>query len=138
MLNQTLRRIIYGLLLAATVGCSSQQDLGHTMGSWEGSHIDEVRVAWGQPNTCETIDGRRICAWHDMVSGFSLSTARTCVRSLEVDPDGYVTGWRWRGDYCYATAERVMARAQSERPDALAADSRESADVGVAVTRPEE
>lgn len=115
-------------------------DLGHTMGSWQGSHFDEVTGAWGAPNTCETIDGRRICAWHDMVSGFSLSTTRTCIRSLEIDPEGYVIGWRWRGDYCYETAERVMARAQYERPDALAAQSpdADADDVGVAVTQPAE
>lgn len=122
------------MFLVLAAGCSTRE-LGHTMSSWQGSHIDEVSSAWGQPNACETMDGRRICSWHDVVSGFSLSTARTCVRSLEIDPDGVVTGWRWRGDYCYATADRVMARAQFERPDALAPESRE---VEVAVTRPAE
>jgi len=134
---QTLRWTLCAIFVIAMSACTTT-DLGHTMGSWQGSHFDEVTGAWGAPNTCESIDGRQICAWHDMVSGFSLSAPRTCVRSLEMDPEGYVIGWRWRGDYCYETAERVMARAQYERPDALAAQSPDADDVGVAVTQPAE
>ena len=134
---QSLRWVFYAVAVVTMSACTSSE-LGQTMGSWQGSHFDEVTGAWGKPNSCETTDGRRICAWHDVVSGFSLSATRTCVRSLEIDPDGYVIGWRWRGDYCYETAERVMARAQYERPDALAAQSPDANDVGVAVTQPAE
>lgn len=138
MEKQISRWACCGILLFLAAGCSSTGELGHTMNSWQGSHVDEVSAAWGEPHTCETVEGRRICSWYDMVSGFSLSTARTCARSLEIDTDGIVTGWRWRGDYCYAAADRVMARAQFERPDALAAESPESGEVEVAVTEPAE
>ena len=122
---QTLRWACCSVVLAIASGCSTGE-LGHTMGSWQGSHVDEVLLAWGQPDACETQDGRRICAWYDVASGYSLSNAHTCTRSLEFDADGYVTGWRWRGDYCSTTADSVLARAQFERPDALAAESSES------------
>jgi hypothetical protein len=137
MKRKLFRRACW-VLFAFSVSACSTSDLGHTMRSWQGSHFDEVTAAWGQPNFCETIQGRRICAWHDTIGGPSLSATRTCVRSLEIDPDGIVIGWRWRGDYCGMTADRVLARAEYKRPDALAAQSPDTDDVGVAVTRPEE
>lgn len=138
MIRHTQRWAVSAVLAAVVSGCYSSGELGHTMGSWEGSSFEDVTAAWGQPDNCETTEGRRICSWNDMVSGYSLSAARTCVRSLEIDPSGYVTGWRWRGDYCFATAERVLARAPSDRPGALDADSDDTDSVEVALTQPAE
>ena len=118
--------------------CSTAAELGQTMGSWQGSHIDDVTLAWGQPTTCDTIFDRRICSWHDRVGGISPSTAQACVRTVEVDPDGVVIGWRWRGDYCHATADRFMARAQFERPGALTAESLDAGNPDVAAIEPAE
>lgn len=119
MTDHTLRWVCCGLCCAILGGCGADR-LGHTMRSWQGGHFDEVTRAWGQPDRCETIEGRRICAWYDVVSRLSVPTSRTCIRSLEIGPEGRITGWRWRGDYCFTTANRVLARAQVERPDALA------------------
>jgi len=138
MIRQTLRWASYGLQAAVLVGCNATGNLGTTMGSWQGSNFGDVTAAWGEPDTCDTIDGRRICSWYDMVSGFSLSTAQTCVRSMEIAPDGEVTGWRWRGDSCADSASRILARTQVERPNALAVEADEADDVEVAATQPAE
>ena len=114
--------LLTGAALLLLAGCSSHGELGGTMSSWQGSHVDDVKLAWGQPTACETYDGRRICSWHDQSRRLSSSLTESCERSLEIDADGYVIGWRWRGDYCYATADQVMAQAQYQRPDALAAE----------------
>lgn len=126
---------ICGAMLLA--GCASGK-LGSTMSSWQGSHIDDVTAAWGEADECKTNDGRHICKWHQQAAGFSLSTASSCVRSLEIDDDGIVVGWRWRGDYCFASSDQVLARSQRERPEALDAADGGSDSVGVAVTRPAE
>ena len=97
------------ILFSMLVGCSSGE-LGHTMGSWQGSQLDEVTLAWGSPDRCEEIDGRRVCSWYDDSTGFSATSTRACERTLEIDADGYITGWRWRGDDCFMTAEAVLAR----------------------------
>jgi len=125
--------LLAGAALVALSGCS-QGDLGHTMGSWQGSHVDDVMLAWGQPVNCGSFDGRRICSWQDTSVGMTATRTTSCERSLEIDPDGYVTGWRWRGDYCHATADRVMARAEFRRPDALAAELLEGENPGVSAT----
>lgn len=138
MIRQTVRYAVGGILAAAIGGCFSSGELGQTMSSWQGSSIDAVSAAWGPPDACETIEGRRICSWYDIASGYSLSTARACVRSLEIDPDGYVTGWRWRGNQCHATAGRVLARASAERPEALAPASPGTGDSDVAAILPAE
>ncbi|MGI9342942.1 MAG: hypothetical protein ACR2QV_08820 [Gammaproteobacteria bacterium] len=135
--NQFKYRLIAVCGVLLTTGCASEQ-LGSTMNSWQGSHIDEVAAAWGAPDECATNDGRRICKWHDQAAGFSLSTASSCVRSLEIDPDGIVVGWRWRGDYCFASSDRVLARSQTDRPEALDSADRGTDSVGVAVTQPAE
>jgi len=122
---------IAALLLLA--GCS-HGELGGTMSSWQGSHVDDVKMAWGPPTACDTYDGRNICSWHDKSSSLSTILSESCERQLEMDAEGYVIGWRWRGDYCYATADQVMARAQYRRPDALAAEMAESENAGVAAT----
>lgn len=138
MIRQIVRWAVGGILAAAMGGCFSTGELGQTMSSWQGSHIDEVGVAWGAPDACETIEGRRICSWYDIASGYSLSRGRSCVRSLEIDPDGYVTGWRWRGDQCHTTADRVVTRASAERPAALAPESRGAGDTDVVAILPAE
>ncbi len=138
MIRRIVRWGVGGVLTAAIGGCFGTGELGQTMSSWQGSSIDAVSAAWGAPDACETIEGRRICSWHDTASGYSLSTSRSCVRSLEIDPGGYVTGWRWRGDQCHATADRVQARASAERPEALGAESAGAGDTDLAVILPAE
>ncbi len=139
MIRQTLRWAVGGILATAIGGCFSSGELGQTMSSWQGSSIEAVSAAWGPPDACETIEGRRICSWHDRASGQSRRAAWSCVRSLEIDPDGHVTGWRWRGDRCHASADRVLARAPDERPEALVPESGgESGDADVAAIPPAE
>ena len=104
------------------VGCASN-GLSGTMGSWQGSHIDDVRLAWGQPDTCVTDGEQRVCAWSTPAVNSFVGGRAQCVRSLAVGPDGIVTGWCWRGDHCADTASAVMANARFERPDALTAES---------------
>lgn len=128
-----------GIVAVGLAACSAGSNgLGRTMSSWQGSKFDEVTTAWGEPDICETRDTRRVCSWHDLVSGRSLSSARICVRSLEIGSDDVVTGWRWRGDYCSATADRIMANSRRERPDVLDAATDEPAEIEVAATRPAE
>lgn len=128
MTKHMLRLACCVILPVLSGACSSTAELGQTMGSWQGSHIDDVTLAWGQPTACDTIFDRRICSWH----------AQACVRTVEVDPDGVVIGWRWRGDYCHATADRFMARAQFERPGALTAESLDAENPDVAAIEPAE
>ena len=128
--------LLTGAALIVLAGCS-HGELGNKMGSWQGSHVDDVKQAWGQPTACETFDGRRICSWHDRSASLSSISTESCERSLEIDADGYVTGWRWRGDNCYATADRVMAQAEFRRPDALTAEMSSGEETGVASTAAE-
>jgi hypothetical protein len=49
--------LLLTLLLCA--GCTGNT-LSENIASWQGSHIDEVASAWGDPNECEIEDGQRV------------------------------------------------------------------------------
>ena len=96
------------------------------MATWEGSHLIEVSAVWGPPESCESVDDRRLCTWQDQnwLGDVQLIAAqKVCARTLEINDAGYVTGWRWRGNRCQATAPVVLARNEIGRPEALLADS---------------
>jgi hypothetical protein len=137
-MGKTMLRCAFCGVLTMVVAACGRGELGRSMSSWQGSQFDEVVQVWGEPDICEIVDGRRICSWHDMVSGYSLSGIRICVRSLEIDAEGAVIGWRWRGDYCHTTTDRVMARAPGGRPDALVGEARADGAFDVAVMLPQD
>lgn len=116
------RTAVWLTIASVCVGCASQR-LGGTMESWQGSHVDDVTLAWGQPDTCATTGDQRVCAWYTPSASSLVGGRAQCVRSLAIDPDGIITGWRWRGDRCADTANVVMAKARFKRPDALTAES---------------
>ncbi len=112
--------ILIGLSFLA-FGCANDH-MGARLASWQGSHFNEVAVAWGPPDAC-SIDAnyadtsQRICEWQQRsVEGAA------CTTLLAFDTDDKVTGWRWRGDQCQLTATAVAANTFRERPDALSVD----------------
>lgn len=98
-------------LLVLCAGCTGSH-FSEDLASWQGSHIDEVSSAWGAPYVCEDVGGQQLCSWGNPglarsqsdavteLTGQALRPRPACVRMLAVDPSGYVTGWRWRGNHC--------------------------------------
>ena len=111
----TLARVKIVTAFMFCAGCATNQ-LNANLASWQGSHIDEVASAWGDPNGCGVSDGQTICTWSDEadgraageppvpgMAGDQLLARPACMRMLAVDQSGYVTGWRWRGNRCPAS-----------------------------------
>ena len=105
-------------------GCAANT-LSDNIASWQGSHIDEVKAAWGAPSECGVEGNQTVCTWTDWVAvksdalvletrpemaGSALLPRPACIRTLAVDSSGYVTGWRWRGTRCPDSI--VVARAE--------------------------
>jgi hypothetical protein len=113
------RMVTSGLILIAMLcgGCASAS-LSEDIASWQGSHIDDVEVAWGAPNECSMEQGQKVCTWNDelpvsedspQISEEALLPRPSCIRMLAVDSSGYVTGWRWRGARCQGAISVVRA-----------------------------
>jgi hypothetical protein len=107
------------LIFAILCGGCTATSLSEDIASWQGSHIDEVKTAWGAPNECKLSQGQTVCTWTDeipadadspAITGEALLPRPTCIRMLAVDSSGYVTGWRWRGTRCQGAIS--VARAQ--------------------------
>jgi len=117
-------------LCSLLFSCANDQ-MGPRLASWQGSHFNEVAATWGPPEECSADDMQRICEWQ--IRPTALATAqlpagsKSCTMMLAFDAEGYVTGWRWRGDRCQQTATAVAANTNRERPDALLLDDDESA-----------
>lgn len=94
-------------ILVSGAGCAGN-GLNANLASWQGSHIDEVKSAWGAPDECADQQGRRICTWSDRadpeITGYVLQPRPSCLKMLAIDESGYITGWRWRGSRCPDTA----------------------------------
>jgi hypothetical protein len=94
------------------------------MSSWEGERIDTVIQQWGYPTeerefrgnklyiwvysksayvpqssrTTASVYGNSIYAQTDTYGGYTLHG--TCVRILEVNDDGEIVRWEWKGNNC--------------------------------------
>lgn len=103
------------VLLASLSACASAPSgsahpMSRIVESWRGEPIAAVVRHWGEPTRQIREDGRQISEWetasHVHVPGASMSIvpmqsfALRCVRRLETDPRGVVTGGAWRGDLC--------------------------------------
>jgi len=108
-------------LCTLSLGCSNDQ-LGSRLASWQGSHFNDVAAAWGAPVACSVEQPGRLCEWHVPatieVTKSPTVGARSCITTLAFNDAGYVTGWRWRGDWCQRTAGRVAANTTGKRPAA--------------------
>jgi len=138
-----VRVIIAMLILVLSAACSTNS-LSAKMASWQGSHIDEISSVWGSPDECTQRDGRELCTWSQSAAGKfiapnseTFNTRPICVRTVEIDTSGVITGWRWRGDRCPDAAAEVLARTTPERPEVLAGNER-STTVELAVIEPAE
>lgn len=101
--------------LVALAGCASAPSgsphaMDRIIDSWQGEPIASVVRHWGEPTRRMQEGGRDIVEWetasHVHVPGASTSIvpmqsfALRCVRRLDVDARGTVTGGAWRGDLC--------------------------------------
>jgi len=106
-----------------SAGCANDQ-LGSRLASWQGSHFNDVAVAWGAPDECSLDQPGRLCEWHVpaaiVVTKSPVIGVGSCTTMLAFDDAGYVIGWRWRGDRCQRIAATVAVNTTPERP---AADS---------------
>lgn len=134
-----MREVVMIGLCALVFGCVNDQ-MGSRLASWQGSHFNEVAVAWGPPEECSADASQRICEWHIRPTAVSATPLpagpRSCTTMLAFDARGYVTGWRWRGDRCQQTATVVAANLTRERPDALSLDPADDSTLGVAASEP--
>ena len=114
--------------VALMAGCATDR-LGSKMATWQGSHVDSVVAQWGPADSCEPAYGQTVCTWVDgavmlgnNATSFpvaSISRPR-CSRMLALNEAGYVTGWKWRGDFCDVSGQHVMAKNETPRPSAVA------------------
>ncbi len=108
-----MRCLLLSLIISVTACATS--DLSSQMASWQGVGLAEVVSVWGAPDQCSTRAANQLCVWRDRT--FDGST--TCTRMLEVDENGVVIGWRWRGDRCDLVAvstPRDAERVADSRP----------------------
>ena len=122
MTRQLQLGTLAGALLMFCSGCSGT--MNQIMSSWNGSHIDQVISRWGYPDEVKDLGGRRLFLWYQnkayympqsstttgqvygssyyghttTTGGYTMQA--TCTRILEVDKNGYVVGWQWKGNDC--------------------------------------
>ena len=113
ILNLAGRRALGTAALLLLAACASP-GLSSRMASWHGSELADLERAWGPADECVTLDGRALCRWRDtQTQGLAAAVhidRVTCVRTVEVDAQSVVIGWRWRGDNCARYAQTVLAR----------------------------
>jgi hypothetical protein len=103
------------LLLAISLcgGCASS-GINANLASWQGSHIDEVSSAWGEPRECIESGEQTVCAWGGRIDPEpavqALQPRPACLKVLAVDNSGHITGWGWRGNRCPDSS--TLARAE--------------------------
>ena len=121
------------------VTACSTKSISAKMASWQGSHIDEISSAWGSPDECFNRDGRQLCHWSesDLTHSSAAAPRTICLRTVEIDETGLITGWKWRGDRCADSASAVLARTSPIRPGIIA-ENDASETVELAVIEPAE
>lgn len=82
--------------------CSTAGSLSRDMAAMEGSPAGDATAAWGEPDATESFGDGTLMTWRDYAGEYGTTAMPVviCERQLAVDPDGSITGWRWRGDAC--------------------------------------
>lgn len=112
--------------LVVLSACVSTKDtMREIMSSWVGEDIDSVIEQWGYPDEQREVAGRELYVWHqrssvklaersrtegsvDSYGNYSEQTVTTgggewegyCGRIFEVDDQGTVIRWEWKGNDC--------------------------------------
>lgn len=120
-----MQKLILAAGLLTLSGCATTSVMNGIMSSWEGSNIDAVVSQWGYPHEEREFNGKKLYIWHHNKSvympattnttgtvnsygGYSATSTTTgghaihgaCDRILEVDRNGTVVRWEWRGNNC--------------------------------------
>ena len=113
--RQKLAIVALHLALTALLAGCSQGRFDRGMAAWQGRHLDEVRAAWGEPDLTSDSGQGGIYVWYQRqqisltpqgeravtdISSDDYILQIQCSRMLDVDADGAVVGWRWRGNRC--------------------------------------
>lgn len=115
--------VVFSIVLSA---CSPMRNtMNDVMTSWKGAHIDEAIEQWGYPDESREIAGRKLYVWKtsstkqlyekevtkgrvDAYGNYAEETKTIgggtwygdCHRILEVDAEGTITKWEWKGNDC--------------------------------------
>jgi len=116
--------VLLSAFIVVFAGCSTTKVMDRIMSSWQSEHIDKIISQWGYPSEVRELRGNQLYIWVYNKSAFipqsSTTTGSiygntiytqtnsygghaihgTCIRILEVNKDGYVVSWEWKGNNC--------------------------------------